>query len=84
MSLWNAFVEIARQYALQAMSGLTGFKLWVAKLLLKALINILKSIGVKVEERIKAEQRLKEYEAIINNPATTPDERRDADRDFLR
>lgn len=84
MNLWNAFVEIVKQYALQAMSGLTGFKLWVAKLLLKAFINILKSIGVKVEERLKAEQRLKEYEAIINNPNTTPDERRDADRNFLK
>lgn len=82
--MYDAFIEYIKQYALQAISGLTGFKLWVAKLLLKAFINILKSIGVKVEERIKAEQRLKEYEAIINNPATTPDERRDADRDFLR
>lgn len=66
------------------MSGLTGFKLWVAKLLLKAFINILKSIGVKVEERIKAEQRLKEYEAIISKPDITPEQRRDADRDFLK
>lgn len=84
MNLWNAFVEIVKQYALQAMSGLTGFKLWVAKLLLKAFINILKSIGVKVEKRIKAEQRLKEYEAIISKPDITPEQRRDADRDFLK
>ena len=84
MNIWNAFIEIFRQYALQAISGFRGFKLWVAKLLLKFVISTLKSIGVMIDERIKAEQRLKEYEAIINNPATTPEQRRDADRDFLR
>ena len=84
MNIWNAFIEIFKQYALQTISGFTGFRLWVAKLLLKFVISTLKSIGVMIDERIKAEQRLKEYEAIINNPATTPDERRDADRDFLK
>ena len=84
MEMWNAFVEIVKQYALQAISGFRGFKLWVAKLAVKLIISTLKKIGVLVNERIKAEQRLKEYEAIINNPATTPDQRRDADRDFLK
>ena len=82
--MYDAFIEILKQYALQAISGFRGFKLWVAKLVVKLVINILKELGVAVNERIKAEQRLKEYEAIINNPATTPDERRDADRDFLK
>ena len=82
--MYDAFIEILKQYALQAISGFRGFKLWVAKLVVKLVINILKELGVAVNERIKAEQRLKEYEAIINNPATTPDERRDSDRDFLR
>lgn len=82
--MYDAFIEIIKQYALQAISGFRGFKLWVAKLVVKLIINTLKELGVAVNERIKAEQRLKEYEAIINNPATTPDERRDADRDFLK
>lgn len=82
--MYDAFIEILKQYALQAISGFRGFKLWVAKLVVKLVINILKELGVAVNERIKAEQRLKEYEAIINNPATTPDERRDADRDFIK
>lgn len=82
--MYDAFIEIIKQYALQAISGFRGFKLWVAKLVVKLIINTLKELGVAVNERIKAEQRLKEYEAIINNPATTPDERRDADREFLR
>lgn len=82
--MYDAFIEYIKQYALQAISGLTGLRLWVAKLVVKLVINTLKKLGVAVNERIKAEQRLKEYEAIINNPATTPDERRDADRDFLK
>lgn len=82
--MYDAFIEIIKQYALQAISGFRGFKLWVAKLVVKLIINTLKELGVAVNERIKAEQRLKEYEAIINNPATTPDERRDADRNFLK
>ena len=82
--MYDAFIEIIKQYALQAISGFRGLKLWVAKLVVKLIINTLKELGVAVNERIKAEQRLKEYEAIINNPATTPDQRRDADRDFLR
>ena len=82
--MYDAFIEIIKQYALQAISGFRGFKLWVAKLVVKLIINTLKELGVAVNERIKAEQRLKEYEAIINNPATTPDERRGADRDFLK
>jgi hypothetical protein len=82
--MYDAFIEILKQYALQAISGFRGFKLWVAKLVVKLVINILKELGVAVNERIKAEQRLKEYEAIINNPETTPDQRRDADRNFLK
>jgi hypothetical protein len=82
--MYDAFIEYIKQYALQAISGFRGFKLWVAKLVVKLIINTLKELGVAVNERIKAEQRLKEYEAIINNPATTPEQRRDADRDFLR
>lgn len=82
--MYDAFIEIIKQYALQAISGFRGFKLWVAKLVVKLIINTLKELGVAVNERIKAEQRLKEYEAIINNPETTPEQRRDADRDFLR
>ena len=82
--MYDAFIEIIKQYALQAISGFRGFKLWVAKLVVKLIINTLKELGVAVNERIKAEQRLKEYEAIINNPATTPDQRRDADRDFIK
>lgn len=84
MNIYDAFIEIVKQYALQAIGGFRGFKLWVAKLVLNILIVTLKKIGVLVNERIKAERRLKEYEAIINNPETTPDERRDADRDFLK
>lgn len=80
----DMFIDIVKQYAIQAMSGLTGFRLWVAKQVLKWFIDTLKVIGVKANERIKAEQKLKEYEDIINNPATTPDERRDADRNFLK
>ena len=82
--MYDAFIEYIKQYALQAISGLTGLRLWVAKLAVKLVINTLKKLGVAVNERIKAEQRLKEYEAIINNPDTTPDQRRDVDRDFLR
>lgn len=82
--MYDAFIEIIKQYALQAISGFRGFKLWVAKLVVKLIINTLKELGVAVNERIKAEQRLKEYEAIINKPNLTPDERRDADRDFLK
>lgn len=82
--MYDAFIEILKQYALQAISGFRGLKLWVAKLVVKLIINTLKELGVAVNERIKAEQRLKEYEAIINNPETTPEQRRDADRDFLR
>jgi len=82
--MYDAFIEIIKQYALQAISGFRGFKLWVAKLVVKLIINTLKELGVAVNERIKAEQRLKEYEAIINKPNVTPDERRDADRNFLK
>lgn len=82
--MYDAFIEIIKQYALQAISGFRGFKLWVAKLVVKLIINTLKELGVAVNERIKAEQRLKEYEAIINNPATTPEQRRDADHNFLK
>jgi len=82
--MYDAFIEYIKQYALQAISGLTGLRLWVAKLVVKLVINTLKKLGVAVNERIKAEQRLKEYEAIISKPDLTPDERRDADRDFLK
>lgn len=82
--MYDAFIEFIKQYALQAISGLTGLRLWVAKLVVKLVIGTLKKLGVAVNERIKAEQRLKEYEDIINNPATTPDQRRDADHNFLK
>ena len=82
--MYDAFIEYIKQYALQAISGFRGLKLWAAKLVVKLVISTLKKLGVAVNERLKAEQRLKDYEAIINNPATTSDERRDADRDFIK
>lgn len=84
MKIWNAFIELVKQYVLQSISGFRGFKLYVAKLVVKLVINTLKKLGVAVNERIKAEQKLKEYETIISKPDLTPDERRDADRDFLK
>lgn len=84
MKAWDAFTIIAKQYALQAISGLTGFRLWVAKILVKQFEKLLKSIGVGIDERQKAKEQLAKDDAIINNPSTTPDQRRDADRDFLK
>lgn len=82
--MYDAFIEIIKQYALQAISGLTGFRLWVAKLIVKLVVGVFKKLGVGVNERIKAEERLNKVEDIANNPATTPDQRRDADRDFIK
>lgn len=84
MKAWDAFTIIAKQYALQAISGLTGFRLRVAKILVKQFEKLLKSIGVAIDEKQKAKEQLAKDDAIINNPATTPDQRRDSDRDFLK
>lgn len=84
MKAWDAFTIIAKQYALQAISGLTGFRLWVAKILVKQFEKFLKSIGVAIDEKQKAKDQLAKDDAIITNPNTTPDQRRDADRDFLK
>ena len=84
MNYWNAFVEIVKQYAIQSMAQLTGFRLWVAKLVLNYVIKSLKAIGVKIEQDQKAKEELKKDEAIINKPGITDEERRNADRNFFK
>lgn len=84
MNYWNAFVEIVKQYALQSMAQLTGFRLWVAKLVLNYVIKSLKAIGVKIEQDQKAKEELKKDDEALKNPNLTDDERRKIDRDFFK
>lgn len=83
MNIWSAFIELVKQYALQSMAGLTGIRLWAAKLILNAVIKSLNKLGVLIDQKVKAEKKLKEYEDKLKNPNITPEERRDADKDFL-
>ncbi|RTL05258.1 hypothetical protein EKK58_08345 [Candidatus Dependentiae bacterium] len=84
MQIWGMFIELIKQYALKSMAGLTGLRLWVAKLILNAVIKSLNKLGVLIEQKIKAEKALKEYEDRLKNPELTEEERRDADKDFLK
>lgn len=83
METYNAFISLVKSYALKSIAGLGGIKAWVAKMILNYAIKLLQKIGVKVSENLKAKKELEEYEKIINNPNTTIEERRQADKDFL-
>ena len=84
MQIWGMFIELIKQYALKSMAGLTGLRLWVAKLILNAVVKSLNKLGVLIEQKIKAEKALKEYEDKLKKPELTEEERRDADKEFLK
>ena len=63
--------------------GVGGFWGIVAKFGIKIIAKSLAKLGVSWNEKLKAAKALKKYEEIINNPNTTPEERLNADRDFI-
>jgi hypothetical protein len=81
--LFNTFIALVKSYALKTVMGLSGFRLWVAKLIINQAINLLKKIAVLAEQDVLTRERLAKYAEIITNPTTTPEERRKADNDFL-
>ena len=82
--LWDAFIEIVKQYALKSIAGLSTLQAWLAKIVLNAVIKWLKKVGYLIKEKKEAKDELKEYEDKLNDPNLTEEERRDADRDFLK
>lgn len=84
MEVFNAFIALVKSYALKSIAGLSGFRAWVAKIIINQVVKILQKIGVKVAEQAKAKKELEEYENRIKNPNITPEERREADRNFLK
>jgi hypothetical protein len=84
MEIFNAFIALVKQYALKSIVGLSGFRAWVAKLIIDQVVKLLIKIGVGVAQKEKAKKELKEYEQVINKPNLPVEERRDADKDFLK
>lgn len=84
MEMYNAFIELVKAYALKSIAGLGGIKAWVAKLVLNFIIKTLKKIGIQVSENLKAKKELEEYEKKLNDPNASLEDRKEADKDFLK
>lgn len=81
--LFDAFIGLLKTAALSGISKLGGFYGFIANIALNYTIKILKKVGVRIGENQDAAERLKKYEDRRNNPKTSPDDRRNAERDFL-
>jgi hypothetical protein len=81
--LFDAFIELVKTFAIQYLLKFKGLKGWIAKLIFNRFVVILKKISVRIGQDQAAKERLEKYEQIISNPNTTPEDRRQAERDFL-
>lgn len=80
----DAFIEFLKSQALKAIAGLSGIKAILAKLLLKFVLDNLEKIITYFKQKKIEFDELEKYKEIINNSNTTPEERNNANRDFLK
>lgn len=82
------FVDLLKSYGVKAIAGLSGWKAWLANLILNKVYKALKIAAMRIynflitSKEIKDE--LKKYDEIINKPNSTEEEIRDAGRDFIK
>ena len=77
-----------KSYALAAVSGLVGWRAWLAKLAIQAIFRLAtklaKYLEIRKEVKDEIKKKLKKYDEVLNDPNATADDIKRAGDDFLK
>lgn len=80
-------LDIIRKYLVASVLKLAGFRAWLANVVLKQVFKLVekyfKDLKNKNENKKEEQENLEKYKEVVNDKTKTPDEVRDAGRDFL-
>lgn len=80
-------LDIIRKYLVASVLKLAGFRAWFANVILKQVFKLIekyfKDLKNKNENKKEEKENLEKYKEVVNDKTKTPDEVRDAGRDFL-
>lgn len=82
--MFDAFVGLVQGMLLKAVVGLVGWRAWLANLAISYMVKLLKVLLAYVETRSEVKQALEKYRKVLNDPASTADDIRNAAPDFLK
>lgn len=80
----DAFAELLKSNLLKAITGLTGWRAWLAKLAIKFLVKLVGIFAKYLEVKKEVKKDLEKYKKVINDPNSSADDIRDAAPDFLK
>lgn len=82
------FVKLLQSWGVKAFTGLAGFKAWLVNLILskvwKAVLRAWNKAMKNIEESKQAQDELKKYKEVLNDPNSTAKDIRDSGRDFIK
>lgn len=88
MNKWEALKLGLKAYAKELLKGLGGLRarlaIFIADAIIKVVVRVLQEIETRLREGKKAKEELDAYKNKINNPDATPEDIRDAGRDFIK
>jgi len=80
-------LDIIRKYLVASVLKLAGFRAWLANVILKQVFKLVekyfKDLKNKNENKKEEKENLEKYKEVVNDKTKTPDQVRDAGRDFL-
>lgn len=80
-------LDIIRKYLVATVLKLAGFRAWLANVVLKQVFKLVekyfKDLKNKNENKKEEQENLEKYKEVVNDKTKTPDQVRDAGRDFL-
>jgi hypothetical protein len=80
-------LDILRKYLVATVLKLSGFRAWLANLVFKVVFKKIekwfKELKTKKENEKEEQDNLNKYKDVVNDKTKTPDEVRDAGKDFL-
>lgn len=88
MNKWEALKLGLKAYAKELLKGLGGLRarlaIFIADAIIKVVVKTLQEFETKLREGKQAKEELDAYKNKINNPNATPEDIRDAGRDFIK
>ena len=75
---------MVKSWAVSAMTGLTGWRLWLAKAVLKYAVAAAKKIASDAAVKAEISKQLDKTEGVLNDPNASADDIRNAGDDLLK
>jgi len=82
--MWDALTNLIQGYLVKAVSGLVGWRAWLANKLIKYVIMFLRKLFIYLDTRSEVKHALEKYKKVVNDPKSSADDIRNAAPDFLK